>query len=277
MQPTCLSLLKNHDHCLLNAQLSPKAAADKSAYAEFRFSDDEVYMTKLSDAVDNGNGTYTFSCSINPIDIDREFKAVIRYSDNTTGSELTYSARQYFNKLLSANILDEASIKFICSLINFSERLNEYSGRPVADENNITLSEDHTVGDEYKAVTRKSGSELKASFSSININERLNLIIKFTLEDGKSISDYRFTVNGKTVSAVQEDNIASITLTKVSPDMYSKMYTFRAEAVSDPSVYAEVDYSAFSYARLVMEKSSDEKLINTMKALVIYGKAANNL
>ena len=55
------------------------------------------------------------------------------------------------------------------------------------------------------------------------------------------------------------------------------MHTFRAESVSDASVYAEVDYSPFTYAKSVIEKSSDEKLVRTIKALVLYGIAADIL
>jgi len=261
----------------VTASLSPEAAADKNAVAEFRFSDDMIYTKKMSEAVKNSDGTYTFSCSISPVYIDDEFTLQIRYSDGTTGSELSYSARKYLNTLRSLNILDSNSARFIDTLINYAERLKEYTGKTVEAENNITLSDNVALGSEYKAVSRRSGNILKASFASMSISEDLSLTVKFNLEEGKFIKDYSFTVDGKPVLATQEGNIASITLDHISPDMYGKMHTFRAESVSDASVYAEVDYSPFTYAKSVIEKSSDEKLVRTIKALVLYGIAADIL
>ncbi|MBR6968613.1 MAG: hypothetical protein IKH78_08775, partial [Ruminococcus sp.] len=267
------------DNVALNviASLSPEAAADKDAYAEFRLSDDKVFIQKLSDAADNGDGTYTFSCSLMPTYIDNSIRLQIHYSNGSTGSELTYSVRNYLDALKSRNVLDEDSAHFVDSLINYAERLKEYAGETVAEENDIIMNEEAVVGNEYKAVTRRSGDALRASYASLTMNDRLGLTVKFTLEEGKSISDYRFTVDGRSVRAVQEGNIASISVNRVTPDMYGIMHTFRAEAIDDQSVFAEVDYSAFTYAKLVMEKSDDEKLINVMKALVIYGRAADRL
>lgn len=261
----------------LTAALSTDAAKDKNAFAEFNFEDGKVSVQKLSKALNNGDGTYTFSCIIDPTYIDTSFKVQLHYSDGTVGSELTYSARKYLNALRSMNILDEDSSAFIDSLINFAERLKEYTGETVSEENDITLNGDTSVSDDYKIAARSSGSKLKASFASMSMSGHIALTIRFNLEEGKSISDYKFTVDGKKVLAVQEGNVASITLSKITPNMYGIMHTFRAESSADPSVYAEVDYSAFTYAKLAFEKCDDEKLINAMQALVIYGKAAKKL
>ena len=261
----------------LTADLSASSAADSEAYGEFILPNGAVKIQKLSEAVNNGDGTYTFSCSLIPIYIDDEISLQIHYSDGAAGSVISYSVRKYLDALTGNKLVDEATAEYIDSLIVYAESLKAYNDDTISPEDIDVIDTDVALGDEYNVAVRREGDMVKASQVSMSVGEKLELTVKFRLTGGSSISDYVFTVGGETVSAVQDGDLASVTWKKLTPDTYGELRTFRAESVSDPGVYAETDFCPFTYAKLALNAGTDAKLINLMKALVIYGEKAANL
>ncbi len=96
--------------------------------------------------------------------------------------------------------------------------------------------------------------------------------IKFSLKDGEDINNYKFTVDGKIVSPVKSGSDYIVSVNKVSPDNYDKMYLFKAESKNDPLNYASVKYSCFTYIKSIMENDFESKLTNTMKAMYFYNR-----
>ena len=50
------------------------------------------------------------------------------------------------------------------------------------------------------------------------------------------------------------------------------MYLFKAESKSDASDYVSVEYSCLTYAKKIIETSSDENTVNAMRAMYIFNQ-----
>ena len=58
----------------------------------------------------------------------------------------------------------------------------------------------------------------------------------------------------------------------ISPDNFDKMYIFKAESKSNASDFVSVEYSCLTYAKKIIETSSDDTVKNAMKALYFYNQ-----
>ena len=131
-----------------------------------------------------------------------------------------------------------------------------------------------TIGDEYKAVIANNGTTVRAKSANISISSLISLKVKFTLAEGASVSDYRFTVNGQTVKAIKDGDVYVVSCKGIAPTDFDEMFVVRAEYVSDPADCAEVQYGVYTYAKRMLETSKNNDLKNLLKAIVKYGEAA---
>ena len=159
------------------AEISEKAAEDKNAHIVFELPDGAKQTQKLSAAVNNGDGTYTFSCRVPVNRISDVIKAQMYYSDNVKGSYIEYSVKRYTDYIIEKESrFDKSDVNSIKSLVNFSGYVQIYSGyneeNAVNRDLNMPLDDtDVVIGNEYKAVKEVSGnsiSEIITESSSIN-------------------------------------------------------------------------------------------------------------
>lgn len=260
------------------AEISDKAAEDKNAHIVFELPDGAKQTQKLSVAVNNGDGTYTFSCRVPVNRISDVIKAQMYYSDNVKGSYLEYSVKRYTDYIIeNESRFDESVVNSIKSLVNFSGYVQIYSGyneeNAVNRDLNMPLDEtDVVIGDEYKAVKEVSVNSISVKSAGLSISEQASIRIKFSLKDGEDINNYKFTVDSKIVSPVKTGSDYIVSVNKVSPDNYDKMYLFKAESKNDPLNYASVKYSCFTYIKSILENDFESKLTNTMKAMYFYNR-----
>ena len=263
----------------LKAKLSPAAFADKSAVIRFEFEDGTVQNVKMTQARSNGDGTYTFTCKIDPIKMSDNVRAQILYSDGVRGTVLDYSLRTYFQNVLRKTNLDPKMANLIKALVNYGGYLQKFNGEPEEKliNNLINMPLDNevvTIGDEYKAVIANNGTTVRAKSANISISSLISLNVKFTLAEGASVSDYRFTVNGQTVKAIKDGDVYVVSCKGIAPTDFDEMNVVRAESVSDPADCAEVQYGVYTYAKRMLETSTNNDLKNLLKAIVKYGEAA---
>ena len=114
----------------LKAKLSPAAFADKNAVIRFEFEDGTVQNVKMTQARSNGDGTYTFTCKIDPIKMSDNVRAQILYSDGVRGTVLDYSLRTYFQNVLRKTNLDPKMANLIKALVNYGGYLQKFNGEP---------------------------------------------------------------------------------------------------------------------------------------------------
>ncbi len=263
----------------LKTKLSPAAYADKDAEMVFEFENGTVQTQKMSQARANGDGIYTFTCIVDPVNMADTVKAHISYSDGVSGGVLNYSLKTYFSNILARqSSLDPKSVAMVKALMNYGGYLQKYRG---VSENKLVNkdlgmpldNETVTLGDEYTAVVDNAGTTVRAKSANISISSYVNINVKFTLADGKKASDYKFTVDGKVVNPAKDGDVYVVSLRGIAPTDFGKMYTVRAESKTDAADHAEVKYSVYTYIRGMLKTSTDNDLNNVMKAIVKYGEA----
>ncbi len=257
-------------------------AADENTHVVFEFPDGTTQSKYISEAVDNGDGTYTFKCSVPANKMSDVIKAQICYSDDVKGSCLEYSIKNYTDYIIAhESSFDESIVNSIKALVNFGGYVQLYSGynteNPVNADLNMPLDDAEVViGDEYNVVKDINSDSILIKSASLSVSDMAKINVKFALADGEDIKNYKFTIDGKTVSPVKSGDCYLVSVGRISPENYDKMYQFKAESKTDPTDYVSVKYSCFTYASSVINGSYDRTLTNTMKALYFYNRAIEN-
>ena len=259
-------------------KFTEKALADTKLRIVFEMADGTTQTQKIEAAIDNGDGTYAFTCSV-PIDkIDENIKAQIYYSNNLSGSYLDYSVKRYTDYIIAnADRFSEATVNCIKALVNFSGYVQIYTGRAPEDAVNADLGMplddvNCNISDEFNAVKTENSSAVTIKSASLSVDTFSKLNIRFELAEGVNDNDYIFTVNGKTVTPTKTGTSYIISMNGISPDNFDKMYMFKAESKVDASDYTSIEYSCLTYAKKVLEISNDPALTNAMKALFFYNQ-----
>jgi len=259
-------------------KLTEKALADKGLRVKFEMTDGTVKTQSISEAIDNGNGTYTFTCHVPFVKLDSNIKAQVCYSNGVMGSYLEYSAKKYTDYIIAnADKFDEVTVDSIKSLVNFSGYVQIFTGVAPEDAVNADLGmplddADIVIGDEFKAVKKENSSAVTIKSAYLSVDTLSNLNIKFALAEGANVNDYKFTVNGIEVTPKKTESTYTISMKGISPENLDKMYLFKAESKSDASDYVSVEYSCLTYAKKIIETSSDENTVNAMKAMYIFNQ-----
>ncbi|NLT08224.1 MAG: InlB B-repeat-containing protein, partial [Ruminococcus sp.] len=265
---------------LYHVALTEKALADNQFRVTFEASDGTTKTQYLSDAVDNGDGTYTFSYSIPYNKFDENIRAQVCYSNNVKGSYLDYSAKKYADSILeNSDQFDEVTVNNIKALVNFSGYVQIFAGTAPEDAVNADLEMplddvDPEIGDEFNAVKNINSDSISIAAANLSMDKLTNINIKFNISAGANVNDYIFTVDGKAVTPKQSGSSYLVTMEGISPLNFDKMYLFKAESKSDASDFVSVEYSCLTYAKKIIETSSDANVVNAMKALYFYSQEA---
>ena len=124
---------------------------------------------------------------------------------------------------------------------------------------------------------------------SLSLQTATHLNFYFTLEEGRSIDEYEFYINGDPITL---ETSGAITLSEISANKYrlkvndvaakdlNKVYTLSVKLKSDGSEVIHIgNYSALSYAFLYLSMfesdSSRAALVDAMKSLYLYNLAAD--
>jgi hypothetical protein len=259
-------------------RLTDKALADNNLRVVFEMPNGKTQIQNITDAVDNGNGTYTFKCSIPIKYINDSIKAQVYYSNNVKGSYLEYSVTKYSDFIIAnPNSFGEATVNSIKAMLNFSGYVQIFSGRAPAESANFNLGMalddvDLDIGDEFNAVKTINSDTVSIAAANLSMDKLTNINIKFNLAAGADVNDYVFTIDGKTVTPKKSGSSYLVTMEGISPMNFDKMYLFNVQSKNDASDYISLKYSCITYAKKVLEISSDNNLRNTMKALYFYNQ-----
>lgn len=259
-------------------RLTDKALEDKNLRVVFEMPNGKTQIQNITDAVDNGDGTYTFKCSIPIKYINDSIKAQVYYSNNVKGSYLEYSVTKYSDFIIAnPNSFGEATVNSIKAMLNFSGYVQIFSGRAPAESANFNLGMalddvDLDIGDEFNAVKTINSDTVSIAAANLSMDKLTNINIKFNIAAGANVSDYIFTVDGQTVTPKKSGSSYYVTMEGISPVNFDKMYEFKVQSKNDDSDYVSLKYSCITYAKKVLEISSDNRLRNTMKALYFFNQ-----
>ena len=276
----CALSIDDDIEILYHVALTEKALADNQLRVTFEASDGITKTQYLSDAVDNGDGTYTFSYSIPYNMFDENIRAQVCYSNNVKGSYLDYSAKKYADYILgNSDQFDEVTVNNIKALVNFSGYVQIFAGTAPEDAVNADLGMplddvDAEISDEFNAVKTENSNTVTIKSASLIVGVFSNINISFALAEGADVNDYKFTINGNEIKPKLTEDTYTISMVGISPENFDEMYLFKAESKSDASDFVSVEYSCLTYAKKIIETSSDANVVNAMKALYFYSQEA---
>lgn len=263
----------------VNFYVNMEGVGDKSAYSmkfivenenkprEVRFDENEFRVV-------NNKTYYRFTCPVTAKQMTDIIKATIMKGDTAVSSEYTYSIKQYcnnkkgdaeLNKLLEAmlNYGGYAQKKFAYKLDNLAN-----DGLYTADNNPIKNVKIDDLS-KYKMVKSDSNPPKGISDIGVTLSLQSDVIMRFYiyLDQGADINNYTFAIDGKTYTPILDSTqVYYIELEGINARELTKMYTL---SVGDYSV----SYSALSYVYNKFD-DSDNDLVNVVKALYLYSKAA---
>ncbi|MBE6864475.1 MAG: hypothetical protein E7495_07975 [Ruminococcus flavefaciens] len=131
---------------------------------------------------------------------------------------------------------------------------------------------DAEISDEFNAVKTINSDTVSIAAANLSMDKLTNINIKFNIAAGANVSDYIFTVDGQTVTPKKSGSSYYVTMEGISPVNFDKMYEFKVQSKNDDSDYVSLKYSCITYAKKVLEISSDNSLRNTMKALYFFNQ-----
>lgn len=110
--------------------------------------------------------------------------------------------------------------------------------------------------------------------STLTLESATTVSHYFSVDARHSIGDYVFEVNGVAVTPVRKGSYWRIQVANIPAQRLEEAHTVTVSCV-DGSNAASMDYSAMSYAYLVLSKKPSEGLVTLCKALYVYNQAAN--
>jgi hypothetical protein len=123
----------------------------------------------------------------------------------------------------------------------------------------------------YKYSITGSEAGIKAKSATLVMESKVAIRVYFTLEEGASIEDYTFTINGVAVAPEHNDKGYYIESEGIVAKQLDEMHEFCVGGIT-------VTYGALSYVNSKLTASEETELnINLAKALYAYYVAAEAL
>ncbi|MBQ6273757.1 MAG: S8 family serine peptidase [Oscillospiraceae bacterium] len=187
-----------------------------------------------------------------------------------------FTAQEYIDKVI-ANSTDEKLVNTMIALNDFGHyaqvyfKYNTANIAPLKGDISAVTAED--LAEYAGVITTIDEDVLTYVGSSMMLENEMKIRQYFTLGDGVELSSLTFKINGTKVKPVQKDGMIYIESKNVPAKNLDKPYTFVITDSTGKVVYSS-EYSAFSYILNCMQKSTDAKLLNMVKSMVIYNQTA---
>ena len=233
-------------------------------------------VTELETVRISGKNYYKVGYGVPAKDISDIIKVRIVRADGTTGTEYTYSAKEYIDAVKAK----ETSIVYSAELKALVSALEVYGSNASAvldklPENMVTVPDTDV---DWSKVTEASGSRsedkiVKLNSFSLELKSNVKLRVYFSLTSGAvSINDFTFKVNGeeRNVLTTSNKNVWCIEET-VTAARLDENFTFTVESGDS---FLTLNLSALYYAKIMSEQAETEAEKNLMKAIYKYWEAA---
>lgn len=256
--------------------LSDDALADKNAYIHFTSPQGIDVKTPLSDGVEN-NGTYKFSLKLRPDQMADLITAQVVYSDGSKGNSVDYSVTKYADNVKEDT--DTTTSDLIDAMLYYGAATQNYTGNNTdnpANGNVDTIFDSNVqISDDYKMSLTGTVNGIKVKGARLIADSLTTIKVKYQVTEG-SIDDFTFTCDGTELTPVKQGDFYYVYIRDISPNNIDKMYNI---VVTDKNGNSRtLVYSALTYAKSIIEDTTGkypESLVNMMKALYYYNKAAD--
>lgn len=247
-------------------ELSNGTVNDENAYMQFTLPNGDKTQVKVSDAEikqENENMYYVFSCEVSAKEMDSKITAQIITSDNK-GKVYEYSVKEYADSVSeNPDGFDDKTLKLVNAMASYGDYAKAYFGGEslAATEEMNAVTADIFAGYE-KQEQGKLPDGITYYGSSLILESNTTLRHYFKIVEGMDVSTLNFSGQKGKYHYIDIPNIAAGNLfdtPKTTVDGYT------------------IEYSPMTYVLSVLNNdSADEVLKNTVKALYLYAKAAND-
>ena len=212
-----------------------------------------------------------------------ELLTLQRYSNE---KDITDSGYHYkVQKYIAAVLKNESS--YSAELVALMKAMSDYGskaqvlfGYDVANAASIYNAADiaavsaDVLAPYERVVTTTDREGVAYTLANLTLESVTTARLFFEVKAG-TIDEYSFTVNGKPVTPVPTSDGCAIELTNIAAKDLDTMY--KVEVRDAQGVCLTVEYCALSYAYLVLSDTSSHEaaLVNVVKAMYLYNKAAN--
>lgn len=210
---------------------------------------------------------------------DDDFSTKIDLSENTVES-YSFSTEEYLYELKASQPGNAVFTSGLDTAITtYGEYASYYKNRNKPDVVEPT-TELADVGDltQYASNKSYSGDGFGVTFvgGALTLDSRLDIKLYFDLPDGKTMSDYTFRCDGKTLTETGFDSGYNyIRVKNIVPNDYANKTITVTENDNSTDVYT-ISYGVNTYVKTVLDSvSASSALVKLVKSLYHYGAAAS--
>ena len=271
----------------LNFYLIPneKVLADAEAYVTLN--GNKYPIKDAGTRVIDGKTLYQFSIDLHAKQMndkvelkvfsgDGESQPIHRTVENATSTAYQFSVQDYIQKTIVAGGNDNLTA-LVQAMSDYGSLAQEYfmyntANRADVQANLGAVTPADLVG--YASqITEGSATGVTYIGSTLVLESETVLRFYFTVDSGDA-SDYTFKLNGKAVNAQKNDKGWYVEVTNIAAKNLDKVNTLVISGAEGTIV--TVKACALSYVYAVLNGASDDaKLINVVKGLYLYNKAAD--
>jgi hypothetical protein len=251
-------------------------------YIRFTKSNGEITEINISEGRKDANsGYYVYSCEVAAAEMTERITAVV-YKENGSVERSfgRYSVREYAEDILNGSEYTEIAKEAVKAMLNYGAYAQKYfgnTGNGLANEGiEDNVSELESIED---GVVRFSGdlSGLNYVSTALELCSRTAMYHYFTLDAGKSISDYVFKSGGKEITpTVSEKNGVvryCIKIEGITPNNLNKGSSLSVYGADGVRLVA-FTYNPTHYLYLIVTTVKDnDLLVDLAKAMYLYSEA----
>ena len=232
-----------------------------------------IEETSLSD-VTAENGLYKITYNVAAKEMTDVITAEICNGTETIATE-ELSVKSYAEKAKEIYSDDTKFIALIDAMLDYgtcAQKEFEYNTTNLATgdkELNFTnVNLENTDIADVQITESEGGPDIVGA--SLLLESDTVLRFYMSLPEGKEVEDY----NAGDYALTEKNNLVYVDITDISAKNLDEVYTL---TVNEGSVEkASISYSPLNYVKSVIDESSDENLVNVVKALYVYNQCANN-
>ena len=260
-------------------ELAPEIAQSDTAYMLFTIPNGDKTETKTVyvKEITPKDGYYIFKCNVAAKEMTSIIKARIYVGETPLGTEYNYSVEEYANYLLAHtgdNTEYAKAAPLVRAMLRYGDYAKEYFDKtntldPLGDVN-ITI-DDPVIG-EFPEGTSFDGATL-----SLKSQTTLSLYLTSNVQ-GLTFTCAEISADGQPVKEMTVENVKTETgyIARIRDIAASELKnTFTLTVKNGETVLGTITYSPMNYCYKALNGgTTDERLINAVKALVAYADAA---
>ena len=256
--------------------LSENLMDEEDAFVRFTYANKvvDVPIAEGIESVSGGILRYRYSCPMYAKEVSQVVTVQVMKGDEVIGSALEYSIVTYCMNRINKST-NPAQVELCKALLNYAAAAQISLGYNVENLANAELDDaDKVLPDGidvsgYKSAVTGSETGIKAKSATLMLESEVSVRVYFTLEEGYSIDDFAFTIDGKVVQPQKNNTGWFIETDGIAAKNLDQMMEFSVGGLT-------VTYGPMSYVNSKLGVSNEDT-VNLARALYAYWQAAEAL